>query len=279
MNALLEKLARLRETCSSLGSALVAFSGGVDSTLLAKVVHDALGEQCLAVTARSETYLDEELEEAIELARAIGVRHEVIETSELAIPGYAKNPVNRCFFCKDELFAKLGPIAQREGLAWVVYGANASDLGQYRPGMEAAKGRGVRAPLLEAGFTKDDVRAAARELGLRNWDRPANACLSSRFPYGTEITVEKLRQVARAERALHALGFPHVRVRYHDRIARIEVPPERIEELSRPEIRERVVSALREAGFVYVCVDLSGYRSGSLNAVLVPKSPPAVTPE
>ncbi|GEN33256.1 MULTISPECIES: ATP-dependent sacrificial sulfur transferase LarE [Aneurinibacillus] len=257
---LLEKLRGFRRV-------VVAFSGGVDSTFLLKAAVEALGsEQVLAITADSETYPERERKEAIALAREIGSPHLVIETSELNIPGYAENPINRCYYCKQELFSHLIPIAQEQGYDHVVFGAIADDLGEHRPGLQAAIENGVRAPLQEVGLTKMEIRDLSRELGLRTWEKPSFACLSSRIPYGEMITQEKLTMVDRAESFLMDIGFRQVRVRQHDKMARIEVSPHEIEKLVR--FSDMVVEKLKDIGYTYVCVDLQGYRSGSLNETL-----------
>jgi uncharacterized protein len=260
------KYARLREIVRGLESTLVAFSAGVDSTLLLKVCVDELGpERAVAVTAVSESYPSHELAQAKRLARDIGARHLLVDTNELADENYASNPTNRCFYCKQELFTTVFPLAEREGLKTVVYGANLDDTGDFRPGMQAAKQLGARAPLLDAEMGKPEIRAVSRLLGLETWDKPAFACLSSRIPYGERVTEEKLQQIDRAEIALVAEGFRQVRVRHHGEIARIEVPPEDLSHFFARGRNERVTRALKEIGFRYVTLDLQGYRSGSLN--------------
>ncbi len=275
MNAELQaKYDRLVETIRALESAIVAFSGGVDSTFLARATRDALGIRALLVTADSETYPEAELAETRRLAELLGMRHVVIETRELDNPDYAKNPPNRCFFCKEELFTKLKQVAEREGVAHLIYGANMDDLGDHRPGMQAARQMGVGAPLIEAGLTKAEIRELSRELGLPTWDKPSFACLSSRFPYGDQITAEKLRQVDAAEAFLRSLGFRQFRVRHHDRLARIEVPLQEIPRLWEEGRHDKIVARFREIGYLYVAVDLLGFRSGSMNEMLtLPKKP------
>lgn len=261
------KYQALLDRIRSLGRVVVAFSGGVDSTFLLKACLEALGpENVLAVTADSETYPEREKNEAIALARELGSPHLIIETRELAIPGYAENPINRCYFCKQELFSHLIPIAHRRGFQHVIFGAIADDLGDHRPGLRAAVERGVRAPLLEAGLTKAEIRHLSREMGLRTWDKPSFACLSSRIPYGEHITLEKLSMIDRAESFLMDLGFRQVRVRQHGKLARIEVPPEDMDRLLA--VAPTVVAKLKEIGYTYVSLDLQGYRTGSLNEVL-----------
>ena len=262
-----KRLRELERLVAPYGSALVAFSGGVDSSLALAICARALPKgNVLAVTSNNETYLPSELDLARGFADSLGVEHLIVNTRELDNPDYARNPANRCYFCKSTLYADLRRIAGERGYACVVDGANVDDEGDYRPGRKAAKELEVVSPLSLAGVDKAEVRELAKHLGLPSWDKPALACLSSRFPYGQEITPEKLAQVARAEEFLREQGFRQVRVRHHGEIARLEVGQQEMERAFA--LREKISAELREAGFLYVALDLSGYESGSLNAAL-----------
>jgi pyridinium-3,5-biscarboxylic acid mononucleotide sulfurtransferase len=263
-----QKLEQLKTIFAEMEQALIAYSGGVDSTLVAKIAYDVLGDRALAITAQSPSLLPEELEDARIQAATIGISHQVIATHEMDNPNYTSNPVNRCYFCKSELHDTLKPLAIQRGYPYVVDGVNADDLRDYRPGIQAAKERGVRSPLAEVGVTKAEVRQLSQQLGLPWWDKPAQPCLSSRFPYGEEITIAKLQRVGRAEIYLRKLGFSNLRVRSEGDTARIELPPEQIKEFVLTTDLPPVVSAFQEFGFVYVTLDLEGYRSGKLNQVL-----------
>jgi uncharacterized protein len=264
-----EKFERLKEIFEKMGKVLVAFSGGVDSTFLLKVAKDALGDRnVLAVTALSPLYPDRELAGAKRVAQEIGARHLLIESNELEIEGFSENPPNRCYFCKRELFGELMDLAKKEGVPYVVEGSTLDDEKDHRPGRKAVQELGIRSPLQEALFTKEEVRKLSKELGLPTWDKPSFACLASRFPYGEEITSEALRMVDEAETFLLSLGFKQVRVRHYQNLARIEVYAEDISRLMNGVLREKVVNRLKKIGYQYVTVDLQGFRSGSMNEVL-----------
>lgn len=263
-----KKYRDLKDRITSLGSALIAYSGGVDSTLLLRVARDVLSDRVLAITARSPVYPSEEIDQARALARELGVRHKIIETRELTNPRFIDNPKERCYWCKRELFAELTSIARENHLNYVLDGTNFDDLDDFRPGMRAADEYGVRSPLKEARLTKKDIRSLSKLLGLPIWDKPSFACLASRFPYGTKITNENLVKVEEAERFIRGFGITQVRVRHHDRIARIEVMEQDMPMVLGAHIRRRISSCLKNLGYCYVAIDLEGYRTGSMNEAL-----------
>lgn len=269
MDDLSRRTEKLEGILGQLGSVVVAYSGGVDSTLLLKVCLDTLGTgNVLAVTASSETYPSQEMDAAVRTANHLGARHRLIETSELAIAGFADNPPDRCYYCKRELFAKLREIANEEGLSHVVDGTNYDDLSDHRPGRRAARELGVSSPLQEAGLTKSEIRTLSRQLELPTWAKPSFACLASRFPYGTHISGEDLVRVDQAEAFLRRLGFGQLRVRHHGSTARIEVAVDDIPRLVAKETRESIVAHFQQLGYTYISVDLAGYRTGSMNETL-----------
>lgn len=263
-----EAFRRLTEFIGRTGGALVAFSGGVDSSLVLAAARQALRERVLAVTACSPAYPDHEKDRAAAIAQRLAARHEFVDSDEFKDPSYRTNPPNRCYYCKRELFRKLLAVAAREGLPVIVDGSNADDEVDFRPGRAAAKEFGVRSPLAELGFGKSLIRQMAKAQGLPNWDQPACACLASRVPYGQEITPLRLRRVAQSEAALRDIGFRTVRVRDHGTLARIEIPRDEIDRALLFGIHQRLIDACKQQGYVYVCLDLEGYRSGSMNEVL-----------
>ena len=266
-----QKYELLKEYIKSLGSVAVAFSGGVDSTFLLRTAHDVLGDKVLAVTASSCSFPERELREARKFCSENGIAHEVCESEELDIDGFRQNPVNRCYLCKHELFEKMIDIAAKKGFENVAEGSNMDDMGDYRPGLQAIAELEVKSPLRAAGLYKEEIRQLSKQLGLPTWDKPSFACLASRFVYGETINEEKLGMVDRAEQLMIDLGFRQVRVRIHDKLARIEVLPEEIERVTQPDIRKKINDGFREYGFAYVTLDLAGYRTGSMNETLEKK--------
>ncbi|MDD7792833.1 ATP-dependent sacrificial sulfur transferase LarE [Clostridium sp. 'White wine YQ'] len=263
-----EKYESLKNIIKEHGSAAIAFSGGVDSTFLMKVAHEVLGDKLIAVTATSSTYPERELNEAIKYAKDMGVKHIIISSEELDIEGFASNPKNRCYYCKKELFTKIGEVALENGVEFVFDGSNLDDTGDFRPGMQAAKELAVVSPLKLANLTKKDIRDLSKELQLPTWNKPSFACLSSRFPYGNKITIDKLKMVEKAEQFLLDMGITQVRVRHHGEIARIEVEPSEREKFFSIEVMDNIGNEFKKIGFTYVTLDMLGYRTGSMNEVL-----------
>jgi uncharacterized protein len=263
-----KKLSHLKNYLKELGSVAVAFSSGVDSTFLLKVAHDTLGDKAIAVTARSCSFPARELNEAKDFCENEKIKHFICDSEELEIEGFSQNPPNRCYLCKKELFEKIINIAQEQGIAYIAEGSNMDDNGDYRPGLKAVAELKVKSPLREAKLNKEEIRILSRQLGLPTWDKQSFACLSSRFVYGETITEEKLKMVDKAEQLLLDMGFHQVRVRIHDRLARIEVMPDEFEKLIQKDTREEIVAKFTEYGFTYVSMDLRGYTMGSMNATL-----------
>ena len=267
MNTLQSKLNKLQCSLKDLGSVAVAFSGGVDSTFLLKVAHQTLGDKTIAITAVSQLYPTRETDEARKFAADNNIRLIEYSINELAVEGFAQNPVNRCYLCKKNLFSGFKNISAVQGLP-LIEGSNMDDAGDYRPGMQATKELGVLSPLREAGLTKSEIRELSREMGLSTHDKPSFACLASRFPYGETITAEKLKAIETAEQLLLDLGFKQARVRHHGNLARIEVNPNEIEKLLKADLRETIYTKVKQAGFIYVSLDLQGYRTGSMNETI-----------
>lgn len=263
-----DKLNKLKNILSNMHAVVVAYSGGVDSTFLLKAAKDVLGDKVLAVTARSNTYQKKEYEDAISLSKRIGAELKIIDTEELDNPLFSNNPTDRCYYCKEELFNKLKKIANRYGYNNVIYGATMSDINDFRPGSKAAVELGIRAPLQEADLNKEEIRQLSKELGLSTWNKPAMACLASRFPYGKRITDKQLSNVEQAEEYIVSLGFKNVRVRVYDKLARIEIDKSQIKKLLSNSVKNEIINKVKKLGFTYVTLDLEGYRSGSMNEVL-----------
>ena len=264
----LNKYDELKKMLKDFGSAAVAFSSGVDSTFLLYAAKEALGDKVIAISAKSCSFPERELTEAKEFCEAYKIRHIIFESKELEIEGFSENPVNRCYICKHELFEKIIKIAENEGISVILEGSNLDDNGDYRPGLQAVAGLGIKSPLRSVGFTKEDIRALSKYLNLPTWEKPAFACLASRFVYGETITKEKLAMVDKAEQMLLDLGFRQVRVRIHGTMARIEVLPDEFEKLISEEIRSQITASFKSFGFTYVTMDLTGYRTGSMNEVI-----------
>ena len=265
---LLNKRVDLVDILSKMDKVIIAYSGGVDSAFLAAVANEVLGNNALSVTAVSPSLASSELEEAESLAQDLGLNYRTINTNEIEREDYSANNPDRCFFCKDELYSHLIKFCGEENYSFVVNGTNVDDLGDYRPGLDAATQYGVRSPLVEASLEKKDIRVLSREMGLPNWDKPAQACLSSRIPYGTMVTVEALTTIAKAEKYLREKGFKQLRVRHHENIARIEISADDFDVLTSEPLRTEVPSYFKSLGYSYVTLDLEGFRSGSLNEIL-----------
>ncbi len=264
-----DKYERLKKIIEEMGSLVIGFSGGVDSTLLLKVAHDILKDKVIAVIGKSETYPEDEFKEAIKLAEFIGVRYKIVTTEETDNLKFAENPPDRCYYCKTELFSKLKEIAKAEGIKWIADGTNADDVKDFRPGLKAVKENNIRSPLLEVGLTKNEIRELSRLLGLPTWDKPSFACLSSRFPYGMSIDREKLKKIDKAESFLRKLGLKVFRVRLiNENTVRIETGKEEFKKFFDDDFRAKVISELKNLGFIYITLDLEGYRTGSMNEAL-----------